>query len=320
MALVIGNGAYQGAGRLANTVNDAEGIAEALKDLGFEVTLAENIDRHDAIGTIDGFTRKLAGADVAFLFYAGHGMQIGGRNFLLPVDVDISSERALRYSAIDIGEVVNEMEARARVALVVLDACRDNPYVDVVAQSEQDDRAAKPLQGLSLMQLTGRGAIIAYAAAAGEVASDGSGGHSPYTEALLAEIEKPGVEVGLMFRRAAGRVFEATRGQQRPELLVRLVDEVYLKPAPVVQVAAAPAAESEAPQPAQQPAAGETAPVAATAQPAAGTAVAVAEPQRPLPRAPHRAFLATARSASPPGRIPSKLPGIRASAAHPASM
>ena len=239
VALVIGNGAYEGTGQLVNTINDAEAIAEALKGLDFEVMLATNVDRRGVITAIDEFSRTLDGADVAFLFYAGHGMQIGGQNFLLPVDVDVSSERALRYSAIDIGEVVADMEASARVALIVLDACRDNPYVDIIARSVREDRAARPLQGLTVMELSGRGAIVAYAAAAGEVASDGTGDHSPYTTALLEEIAEPGVEVGLMFRRAAGRVLDATGGQQRPELLVRLVDEVYLKPAPAIEVAIA---------------------------------------------------------------------------------
>ena len=250
MALVIGNGAYTGAGRLANTTNDATAIAGVLDELGFEVTLVLDVDRRAAISAIDAFGQAVVGADIAFLFYAGHGMQIGGQNFMLPVDVDISSERALRYSAIDIGEVVAETERSARVALIVLDACRDNPYVDVVAQSMREERAARPLQGLSAMQLSGRGAIVAYAAAAGEVASDGGGKHSPYTEALLAEIGSPGVEVGLMFRRAAGRVCAATRGSQRPELLVRLVEEVYLNPAPMVANAVATAQLSaDAPTP-----------------------------------------------------------------------
>ncbi|MCC0042973.1 MAG: caspase family protein [Brucellaceae bacterium] len=258
VALVIGNGAYTGTGQLKNTLNDAEAMAAALEALDFEVTLATDIDRRAAIEAIDGFSRGLTGADIAFLFYAGHGMQINGQNFLLPVDVDITSERALRYSAIDIGEVVAEMERRARVALIVLDACRDNPYVAAIARTVQDDRAATPLQGLSTMQLSGRGAIVAYAAAAGAVAGDGTGEHSPYTGALLEEIGEPGVEVGLMFRRAAGRVFETTRGDQRPELLVRLVDEVYLKPAPQIEIAGADA-QAVAPVAEPQPASDSTA-------------------------------------------------------------
>jgi len=237
VALVIGNGAYTGAGILANTVNDAAAVADKLEALGFEVSLVTDADRRGAIAAIDDFSRSLQGSDVAFLFYAGHGMQIEGDNFLLPVDVDVSSERALRYSAIDIGEVVADMERRARVALVVLDACRDNPYLKSLARTAAEDRGAIPLAGLSLMQLSGRGAIIAYAAAAGEVASDGAGSHSPYTAALLEEIDKRGVEVGLMFRRVAGRVFDGSNGSQRPELLVRLVDEVYLNPAPEAAVA-----------------------------------------------------------------------------------
>ncbi|MBX3574791.1 MAG: caspase family protein [Mesorhizobium sp.] len=247
VALVIGNGAYSGTGTLANTINDAKAMAAVLEDLGFAVTLATDTDRRAAIDTIDEFSRKLAGSDIAFLFYAGHGMQIGGENFLLPIDVDVSSERSLRYSAIDIGEVVREMERRARVALVVLDACRDNPYLDVLLKEARETRAVEPIRGLSLMRLSGRGAIIAYAAAAGEVAADGQGGNSPYTQALLQEIAQPGVEVGLMFRRAAGRVFESTAGKQRPELLVRLVDEVYLKPTPESKLLAQAAAAAGAP-------------------------------------------------------------------------
>lgn len=242
VALVIGNGAYTGTGILRNTLNDARAVAASLEGLGFEVTLATDLDRRGAIETIDAFGKALVGADVAFLFYAGHGMQIDGENFLLPVDADISSERSLRYSAIDIGEVVREMERDARVALVVLDACRDNPYLDVLKRQARETRAVEPIRGLSLMRLSGRGAIIAYAAAAGDVAADGTGENSPYTAALLEEIDEPGVEVGLMFRRAAGRVFEATGGKQRPELLVRLVDEVYLKPTPESEVLARAAA------------------------------------------------------------------------------
>jgi uncharacterized caspase-like protein len=241
VALVIGNGAYTGTGALKNTVNDANAVGAALEGLGFEVSVATDMDRRAAIEAIDDFSRRLRGADAAFLFYAGHGMQIAGQNFLLPVDVDITSERALRYSAIDIGEVVADMEANARVALVVLDACRDNPFLEALVREAPADRAATAMQGLSPMQLSGRGAIVAYAAAAGKVASDGAGPHSPYTEALLAEIAAPGVEVGLMFRRVAGRVFDGTRGSQRPELLVRLVDEHYLNPAAPAAALAVPA-------------------------------------------------------------------------------
>lgn len=240
VALVIGNAAYSDTGKLANTVNDAEAVAEKLRNLGFIVTLATDLDRRKAIAALDEFSKNLAGADLAMFYYAGHGIQIGNRNFLLPVDVDVSSERALRYSAIDIHEVVAEMERQAKVAVVVLDACRDNPFVEVLTASAGAGRSTNVSRGLGPIDLASRGAIIAYAASAGEVASDGTGNHSPYTAALLEEIDARGVEVGLMFRRVAGRVIDATNGIQRPELLVRLVDEVYLNPSAAVAVAAEP--------------------------------------------------------------------------------
>jgi uncharacterized caspase-like protein len=227
VALVIGNGAYSGAARLANPAGDATAIAAALKQLKFDVILATDVDQRGAIAAIDKFSTMMNGASLALLFFAGHGIQISGQNFLLPTDVSVDSERALRYSAIDIQEVVAEMERRADVAIAILDACRDNPFVDQIGGLSRSTVAQR---GLGPMRLSGRGAIIAYAAASGDVAADGAGGHSPFTDALLQEIDAPKVEVGLMFRRVARRVIEATHGEQRPELLVRLVDEVYLNP------------------------------------------------------------------------------------------
>ncbi len=248
VALVIGNGKYQGTAALQNPAGDATAIGEKLTALGFDVIVAADVDRRSAISAIDKFSRAINGAEVALLFFAGHGIQIGGQNFLLPTDVSVESERALRYSAVDIQEVVGEMERRAEVAIAILDACRDNPFVELISQST---RSAAVARGLGPMRLSGRGALIAYAAAAGDVASDGAGGHSPFTSALLEEIDEPNVEVGLMFRRVARRVIDETKGDQRPELLVRLVDEVYLNPIQGATVAAsvplAPPAETPPP-------------------------------------------------------------------------
>ncbi len=229
VALVIGNGAYTGAAALANPVRDAEAIAASLAALGFEVHTAADVDHRATIAAIDAFSERINGAEIALLFFAGHGIQLGGQNFLLPTDVSVESERALRYSSLDIQEVVAEMERRADVSIVILDACRDNPFVDVLVRSVAT-RTASVERGLGPLSLTGRGALIAYAASSGAVAADGAGEHSPFANALLAEIAAPNVEVGLMFRRVARRVLDETGGQQRPELLVRLVDEVYLNP------------------------------------------------------------------------------------------
>lgn len=227
VALVVGNGSYQGTAALANPAGDAKAIAEALKPLNFDVILATDADQRSTIAALDRFSQAINGAEIALFFFAGHGIQIAGQSLLLPTDVSVESERALRYSALDLQEVVAEMERRADVTIAILDACRNNPFIDIVAGKT---RSASVARGLGPIRLSGRGALIAYAAASGDVAADGSGKHSPFAGALLQEIGAPNVEVGLMFRRVARRVIDETRGDQRPELLVRLVDEVYLNP------------------------------------------------------------------------------------------
>ncbi len=225
VALVMGNGAYEEATALENPVRDAEAMAAALEALEFDVILRTDVDRRSTDQALGEFISASEGAEIALLFFAGHGIQIGGENFLLPVDVSAESEWSLRSSAIEAQRIISEMERRAGVSIVILDACRDNPLVDIVASST---RSAVPQRGLGRMTLSSRGAIVAFAAAAGDTASDGTGDHSPFTQALLEEIDEPNVEIGLMFRRVAGRVRDETRGDQHPELLVRLVDEVYL--------------------------------------------------------------------------------------------
>lgn len=252
VALVVGNGSYQGTAALANPARDAAAIAEILKPLNFEVILATDADRRSTIAALDKFAQAMNGAEVALFFFAGHGIQVAGQSLLLPTDVSVESERALRYSAIDIQEVVAEMERRAEVTIAILDACRNNPFIDMISASTRSTAVAR---GLGPMRLTGRGALIAYAAASGDVAADGTGEHSPFTDALLREIGAPNVEVGLMFRRVARRVIDETKGDQRPELLVRLVDEVYLNPTAdgaTVVTTVTPPAEPD-PQPTDQP-------------------------------------------------------------------
>ena len=244
-ALIVGNGAYEGAASLTNPGNDARAMAAALDRLGFETTLLLDATGAETVARFAAFNRRSQGAEIALFYFAGHGVQVGAHSFLLPTDVATDSAETLRFSAIDAGWIVAEMEKRAEVSLVILDACRDNPFPEMLARGS---RSVGISRGLGLIPLSGKGAIIAYAAAAGRVADDGDSDHSPYTEALLAEMGAPGVEVGLMLRRVAGRVIDRTDGTQRPELLVRLIDEVYLNPAPATGVAVA-----EAPAPAEAP-------------------------------------------------------------------
>ena len=202
VALVIGNAAYAHAPPLANPGRDAGDVAAALKRLGFEVQLGLDLTQGQTVKQIDAFAKAMVGADAALLYYSGHGLQIEGGNYLLPVDIEVESERSVRYGAVDVGEIVRDMERSAGVALVVLDACRDNPFAQKLA-AEAGTRSATVSRGLARVKAAGSGTIIAYAAAAGEVASDGGGGNSPYTKAFLELVEKPNVEVGLLFRRVA---------------------------------------------------------------------------------------------------------------------
>ncbi len=267
-ALVVGNSDYDGAASLTNPGNDARAMAAALEGLGFETTLLLDATGAETVARFAEFNRMSQGAEIAVFYFAGHGVQVDAQSLLLPTDVATDSRETLRFSAIDAGWIVAEMEKRAEVSLVILDACRDNPFPEMLGSGS---RSVGISRGLGLIPLSGKGAIIAYAAAAGRVADDGESDHSPYTEALLAEIDAPGVEVGLMLRRVAGRVIEKTGGTQRPELLVRLIEEVYLNPAPATGVALAetphesavevdtpaPAVEPDAPVIAEDPALGE---------------------------------------------------------------
>ena len=226
VAMVVGNADYQATIGLENTVNDAEAVAAALERLGFAVHTAYDLSQAALLEAFGQFSDDLVGADAAVFYYAGHGIQIDNENYILPVDVKVESELSVRYGSLSLTDVLRDLERRARVAIVVLDACRDNPIANMLA--EAGTRSTGVSRGLAPMAPSGNGAIIAYAAAPGQVASDGETGHSPYTAALLQEIERPGVEVGLVFRRVAGRVIDATGGIQRPEILVRLASEYYL--------------------------------------------------------------------------------------------
>jgi uncharacterized caspase-like protein len=229
VALVVGNGAYANAPALPNPANDAKAIAAELEKLGFEVQLALDVNQDQGLDALDKFAAALPGAEAAVFFYSGHGMQIDGNNFLLPIDVEASSERSVRYGSIDISEVVHDMETNAPVAIIVLDACRDNPFAAQLQQSTPRSRSAAPTRGLAVIKPSGNGSIIAFAAAEGATASDGDTEHSPYTAALLKHMNEPNVEVGLMFSRVAGDVDTATNGEQKPEVLIRLTREFYMK-------------------------------------------------------------------------------------------
>ena len=214
VALVVGNSTYAHIGRLPNPENDAVDLSAALQRLGFEVTTEFDADRVELTEALRAFTRRSAGADVSLVFYAGHGLEMDGINYLVPVDARLERDVDVRYETVTRDDLLVSTVG-ARLRLVILDACRNNP----LARSMQRTVASRSVSGGSFGQLDedllGDETLVAYAAAAGTTAADGSGRNSPYTSALLAHLDEP-LEILTLFRRVRARVLEATNGEQRP--------------------------------------------------------------------------------------------------------
>ena len=148
VALVIGNGGYGEVAKLPNPPNDARAIGAALERLGFDVHLAIDVTQVQLLAAVDDYAQTLTGADAALLFYAGHGIQLDGLNYLLPVDINVENERSVRYGAVDVSEVVAEMERASPVNIILLDACRNNPFVEELKRSLKT-RAVNVARGLA---------------------------------------------------------------------------------------------------------------------------------------------------------------------------
>jgi formylglycine-generating enzyme required for sulfatase activity len=206
VALVIGNSTYP-TGRLKNPVNDARAIAQTLREVGFDVLLHENLSYRDMRRAILEFGARLEEGGVGFVYYAGHGLQVAGRNYLIPVNADINSENEVEVEAVDIATVLARMEtSKTRLNIVVLDACRDNPFA----------RSFRSVaRGLASIDAPA-GTMIAYATAPGRVAYDGTGGNSPYATQLARAMRERGLKLEDVFKRVLRTVREETKGQQVP--------------------------------------------------------------------------------------------------------
>ncbi|MCW5747661.1 MAG: caspase family protein [Alphaproteobacteria bacterium] len=246
VALVVGNGAYTHAAALANPANDARAVAAALERLGFEVVSGYDLNNADLRKTVRAFADKLVGAEVAMFFYAGHGLQVGGDNYLIPVDAAIRSEADLDFNAVKLDLITRQLDREAKVKIIMLDACRDNPFEKELSRSMGKTRSATVKKGLAEVSNAG-GTLIAFATDPGSVALDGDSQHSPFTAALLKHIEEPGIEIGLMMRRVTKDVFESTGERQRPWTNASLTGELYLKPGETGGITPAPASSAPAP-------------------------------------------------------------------------
>jgi hypothetical protein len=229
VALVIGNGAYTNVTPLTNPPNDARDISSALRDLGFKVIEGYNLDSTKMRGKIEEFGAAMPGAAVTLFYYAGHGMQVAGKNYLVPVDARLEHPSSLGVEAIEVSTVISDMETEKRINLVFLDACRDNPLSRSLARSMGTSRSASVGQGLAQLN-AGIGTLITFATSPDTVALDGAGRNSPFTTALLKHIRTPGLEVRTMLTRVRADVIKATNEQQVPWDHSSLTGEFYFKP------------------------------------------------------------------------------------------
>ena len=231
VALVIGNAAYTDAGRLANPRNDAQDLGAALSRLGFDVTVEADVGSLQFEQTVAGFVAKARGADVALFFYAGHALQLGSVNYLIPVDAKLAGELAVKREAISAQDVVELMEGAAKTNLVFLDACRNNPLADRLrAQMQSSGRSANVGRGLGRIDARGRDTLIVFSAEPGQEAVDTVGGrNSPFAAGLLSHMETPDIEIETMLKRVTAEVARTTAHKQQPERLSKLISEFYFK-------------------------------------------------------------------------------------------
>jgi hypothetical protein len=237
VALVVGASAYVAVPHLGNTLADATDIAAALRRLGFDVELVTDPDRAALEAAVRRLGERGSGADAALFYFAGHGVEVSGRNWLLPISARPKAARDLPFEAMDLGLIFDQLDGAARVSLFVLDACRDSPFRLQLTQGSRGVASA----GMGAQQAAS-GMLIAYATAPGTEAADGTGPHSPFTAALLKHIERPGLTVQQVLNAVRGEVRAATRGRQVPWESSALEGDFYLAPFPVappLQAAAA---------------------------------------------------------------------------------
>lgn len=228
VALVIGNNAYQHSSPLRNAVNDANAISEKLKAIGFDVTLGLDLTRGSFDQVLRQFASKLDQSDIALIFYSGHGLQVDGVNYLVPVDAKAEDRLSLKFEMIDVRDLIEGMTDQSRINLIFLDSCRNNPLARSLASRLGTSRSASIGKGMAQVTIDGSGVLVAFATAPDNVAADGAGENSPFTEALLKHVDKPGVEINTMMTQVKADVVAATNGQQRPWHNSDLTELVYL--------------------------------------------------------------------------------------------
>jgi len=222
VALVLGMGDYQTIPVLENTLNDAEAMARTLSDIGFDVTLSLDATSDQLHQLLDDFAFRSETADLALIYYAGHGVEVQGENFLIPVDANVKSNLDVQRQSVSLKQLLTAVERARKMRIVILDSCRDNPLGDSIdltqvskAETVTATEKTRGAGGLAAAN-PDRGTLVAFAAKDGQVALDGTGENSPYATALMEKMGVPGLEISLMFRQVRDSVLNDTGNLQEP--------------------------------------------------------------------------------------------------------
>jgi formylglycine-generating enzyme required for sulfatase activity len=245
VALVIGNANYSKVAKLPNPARDAGAVETMLRAAGFEaVDVKRDLGRDAMRRALRDFSDKVRGADIAVVFYAGHGIEVNGANYLIPVDATLGRDIDVEDEAVPLDRVSQLLEPARRLRLVILDACRDNPFV----RSMQRTVGTRSIgRGLAKVEVVSSDTLIAFAAKAGSVAEDGQGANSPYTSALVRHLATPGLDVRLAFGRVRDEVLKSTKRRQEPFVYGSLGGtEIALVPGVAGTPAAPPSAAEQA--------------------------------------------------------------------------
>jgi hypothetical protein len=249
VALVVGVSNYEHAGRLANPLNDANDMAAMLKRLGFDVETLLDPNRSALEAAARRYGERSVDAAVSLFYYSGHAVESAARNWLMPAPARLVTWRDLRFEAIELDAIQEQAEGAARVSIVFLDACRENPFSRPLSLT----RPGYSSPGLAGVNVGPGGALVAFSTGPGQTAYDDSGGkkNSPFTAALLRHMETPGLEIKSLLARVTKEVVEETKGMQRPWQNSSLDGDFYFLPPPVVAAVPSPqlANAAQKPQP-----------------------------------------------------------------------
>ena len=244
VALVFGMANYQNVTALRNTISDAGALAKTLEDIGFDVDVRMDATKEEALAALDKFAFEAETADIALIYFAGHGVSVQGTTFLFPVDAKISEARDIVTASVTMDQMLAALDGARKMSILILDSCRNNPLPDVI--DLRDPEVAKGLttgKGGLAAPSPDRGTLVAYAARDGEVALDGKGANSPFNIALRANMVKPNVEIGLLFRQVRDDVLAATDNRQEPATYGSLPGEPFYLTADASTGAAEPGVE-----------------------------------------------------------------------------